>query len=73
MEFVVCPECGVPGEVLDSFTLASTDGPLAHVTVRCLDGHRFTGLRERLAPDAGRGVVQLFPTAPPPTHRRRAA
>lgn len=76
MELVTCPECGVPGEVLDAWTCASTDGPLAHVTIRCLHGHRFTGLRERLvhgpAPafDAGvdavveAGAARAVPASP---------
>jgi hypothetical protein len=28
---VGCPECGLPAEILDRFSLASTDGPVAHI------------------------------------------
>jgi hypothetical protein len=36
-----CPECHAPAEITDRFTLASTDGPVAHVAVSCLAGHHF--------------------------------
>ena len=38
---VACPECHEPAHVLERFTLASTDGPLEHVKVRCGGGHWF--------------------------------
>lgn len=38
-----CPECGAPAELLDRFELCSTEGPVAHVRVRCLRSrHHFT-------------------------------
>jgi hypothetical protein len=40
-EYVACPECSEPAEIVDSFTLVSTDGPLEHVKVRCDAGHWF--------------------------------
>ena len=36
-----CPDCYAPAEVTDRFTLASTDGPVAHVAVSCLAGHNY--------------------------------
>ncbi len=36
-----CPECHAPAEITDRFTLASTDGPVAHVAVSCLAGHHY--------------------------------
>ena len=42
LHLVVCPDCAAPAEVVDRFTLPSTDGPVEHVTVRCLVRHRFT-------------------------------
>jgi hypothetical protein len=36
-----CPDCHAPAEITDRFTLASTDGPVAHVAVSCLAGHHF--------------------------------
>jgi hypothetical protein len=45
-----CPECGAPAEVLDRHVLESTDGPVEHARVVCLDRHRFflpvAGLRQ---------------------------
>jgi hypothetical protein len=46
---VSCPECGLPAEILDRFSLASTDGTVAHVALGCIDGHFFRMPVERLA------------------------
>jgi hypothetical protein len=40
-EFVDCPECGLPAEVLDRFVLEGTDGPVEHVRIRCAKGTPF--------------------------------
>lgn len=42
-EFVDCPEagCGLPAEVLDRFVLESTDGPVEHFRIRCVNRHWF--------------------------------
>ena len=34
-----CPECGVPAEVTDRFSLPSTDGPIDHLAMSCAVGH----------------------------------
>lgn len=49
-EFVGCPACGAPAEIIDRYVLESTDGPIEHTTVRCAQHlrHRFTVLVERL-------------------------
>jgi len=36
-----CPDCHAPAEITERFTLASTDGPVAHVAVSCLAGHHY--------------------------------
>jgi len=36
---ISCPECGVPAEITDRFSLPSTDGPVAHVATSCASGH----------------------------------
>ena len=36
-----CPECGVPAEITERFSLPSTDGPLVHVAVSCAANHHF--------------------------------
>ncbi len=38
---ISCPECGVPAEITDRFSLPSTDGPVAHVATSCAAGHHF--------------------------------
>jgi len=38
---ISCPECGVPAEITDRFSLPSTDGPVAHVATSCMAGHHF--------------------------------
>jgi len=43
MQFTYCPHpaCCALAEILDRFTLQSTDGPVEHVRVLCLNQHRF--------------------------------
>ena len=42
LEIVGCPECGAPAEIVDRFELASTNGPVEHVKVLCIQRHWFT-------------------------------
>ena len=42
MDYALCPQCELPAEVIDRFSLSSTDGPIAHVKTACLAGHVFT-------------------------------
>ena len=37
MTAVTCPGCGATAEITERFTLASTDGPVAHVALSCCD------------------------------------
>jgi hypothetical protein len=44
---VPCPECSLPAEVTDRFSLTGTDGPVEHLAPRCSARHHFrmpTGL-----------------------------
>jgi hypothetical protein len=41
LDLVVCPDCAAPAEVVDRFTLPSTDGDVEHVKVQCLSRHWF--------------------------------
>ncbi|MBY5162377.1 hypothetical protein [Salsipaludibacter albus] len=41
LQVTACPACGLPAEVWDRAVLASTDGPVEHARVRCLDRHVF--------------------------------
>ena len=42
MDYALCPQCELPAEVIDRFSLSSTHGPIAHVKTACLAGHVFT-------------------------------
>jgi len=33
-----CPQCAGPAEIIDRFTLGSSDGPLEHVKLSCRSG-----------------------------------
>ena len=50
-QIVVCPEpgCEVAAEVLSRWVWPSTDGPVEHVKVYCLQGHARTVLTAWLA------------------------
>lgn len=34
-----CPACGLPADILDVQTFASTSGPVELTRTRCVDGH----------------------------------
>jgi hypothetical protein len=41
LDFTSCPECDAVAEVLWRTELASTDGPVEHAKVLCLNRHGF--------------------------------
>lgn len=41
MDLVDCPECGLPAEVVERFDLASTDGPVPHLRIKCVRSVQF--------------------------------
>jgi hypothetical protein len=45
---VSCPACGLPAEILDRFSLASTAGAIAHIALGCFGGHFFRMAVDRL-------------------------
>ena len=47
-----CPECGLPAEATERFSLSSTDGLVEHVALACVDGHYFRMPADRLSPEA---------------------
>lgn len=49
MDLTTCPECGCPADVVWRDVLESTDGPIEHARIRCLQGHWFLLPVERLA------------------------
>jgi hypothetical protein len=52
VRLVACPECQLPAEITERFWLDSTDGPVLHVCVSCVDGHYFRMPADGLTPDA---------------------
>ena len=43
-----CPDCGAAAEITERFALLSTDGPIAHVALSCVEGHHFRMAADRL-------------------------
>jgi hypothetical protein len=37
-----CPNCGLPAEITDRFTLAGAPSPIEHVKLVCAAGHWYT-------------------------------
>ena len=60
LETTTCPECGALAEVTERAVLESTDGPVEHARVVCVDRHWFllptAGLMSVSAPAVPRGV-----------------
>jgi hypothetical protein len=52
MAQIPCPECGRLARIVDRFTLASTDGPVEHLRIRCPGGHALTPVVDGLWPRA---------------------
>jgi hypothetical protein len=48
LSLVSCPECGMPAEVTDLFSLSSTNGPVDHLAMACVAGHYFRMALDRL-------------------------
>ena|SRR5215469_10975051 len=48
-----CPQCGLPAEITERFLLNSTDGPVEHLCLACVDGHHFRMPADRMSPEAG--------------------
>ena len=59
MSITSCPGCGAPAEITERFTLASTDGPVAHVAVCCAGGHHYRMAADRLPADPVLGPGRL--------------
>lgn len=48
---VACPSCGGSAEVIDRFTLGTSDGPVLHLKVSCDRGHWYTLPADRVKAD----------------------
>jgi hypothetical protein len=62
---ISCPDCGVPAEITERFSLPSTDGSVGHVAVCCAAGHHFRMAADRLPASStapSRGLAGLLRT-----------
>lgn len=41
MDITICPQCREAAEIVDRHVLESTDGPIEHARVRCVQRHHF--------------------------------
>jgi hypothetical protein len=41
MDMTSCPECREAAEIVDRHVLESTDGPIEHARLRCVQRHHF--------------------------------
>jgi hypothetical protein len=64
MELTTCPQCGFPAEVVWRATLESTDGPVEHAKVGCVEGHRFLLPAAALTPQHAAEPRSPDPTRP---------
>lgn len=56
-----CPECALPATSVSRGTWESTNGPVEHVFVRCVAGHRFLGPAEMLIGSRGERATRDSP------------
>jgi hypothetical protein len=42
MDYVRCPQCELPAEIVDRYSMSSTDGRVDFLKIACLAGHWFT-------------------------------
>ena len=69
LDLTVCPEpgCICPAQIFDRSVLRSTDGPVEHVRVRCLNHHFFLlpvgKLTSRRLAEVPEVAADAFPSA----------
>jgi hypothetical protein len=71
LQLVGCPQCLAPAEITDRFVLESTSGPVEHLTVRCVNRHRFTITAEHLPSVSCRKPADAVPGATSVSHDGR--
>ena len=67
MSAMTCPGCGAPAKITERFTLASTDGPVAHVALSCAAGQHYRMAADKLPARLSRLRVMLDPPRLPHT------
>ncbi len=63
LQLTPCPQCGLPAEIRARFRLESTDGPIDHVALSCINDHHFRMAVDRLP------VAPLAPVVRAPSSR----
>jgi hypothetical protein len=48
---IPCPQCGASARITERFSLGSTDGPMEHLKIGCVNNHWFTPLAEMVQPE----------------------
>jgi hypothetical protein len=67
LTLIFCPECDVPADVTERFSLPSTEGPVDHVALACAAGHHFRMPSDMLPAEAQEQLlVHKHVTARPP-------
>lgn len=64
MDTTICPECGVIAEVLWRDVVESTNGPVEHAQIRCVERHVFLLPVATLAATSG-GLARRARPRPP--------
>jgi len=62
---VACPGCGLPADLLERFSMHSTEGPVDLVALTCLDGHYFRMPLDGLPAEAQQQLRAAEPSAQP--------
>jgi hypothetical protein len=67
LTLIPCPDCGVPAEITERFSLPSTHGPVDHIALHCAARHHFRMPADMLPPHshphlADRAECRLRPT-----------
>jgi hypothetical protein len=68
-----CPECGLPAEIVDRFTLEGRPTPIEHIKLVCIDGHWFTPPVDSIPPGTLAPSRQDRPIRSSDARIRRAA
>jgi hypothetical protein len=77
LDLTACPEpsCSSPAQIFDRSALQSTDGPIEHVRIRCLNWHNFLLPVEMLtsphAVDVPEVAADALPSTPATHHPKQ--
>lgn len=70
LQLTRCPECGATAEITRRIVLASSDGPIEHVRMQCVDRHWFllpSAMLAGMAPAVGTAATTDAAPAPEAT------